>query len=200
MGVEGLRSLNQKFMETCLPTETTDVALADAITASKTLLDSALYKVLEPEFQNQLTTCTDWLQSLKSKTPPSGFTTSNEFLTLVWTKLPLFFSVEKPKGSATDSPVVRVKGVPALQLAWAGMKDKTVDKLQIAEIDAVYVFKPWMAGDVQKLITKKRQAVVAASLKSKPAKQAETSKVAKSKLSADDKALLAAKKVLLKKK
>eukprot|EP00971_Amphidinium_carterae_P350655 6491674-Amphidinium_carterae.1 len=201
MGEEGLKSLRDQFVVKCLPTETTSVTIADAVKEAKKLKECDLFKVLEQEFQNRLTTCAEWLDCLQTKTPPSSFRHSNAFLTEVWARLPLFFEavVKKPDGASGPS-AVPLKGIVAITQAWEKMKDKPNDQVQVSDLDAVYVFKPWMPAETQKAITKKRQAVVSTALKSKPARKPEVEKVSKCKLSADDKALLAARKVLAKKK
>eukprot|EP00971_Amphidinium_carterae_P332900 6467293-Amphidinium_carterae.1 len=199
MGEVGLENLTTKFLKECVPSDTVQVELADAVKAAKKLVDSDLYKVLEQEFQNRLNTCVEWLNNLSSQTPPSSFKESNAFLTTVWARLPLFFkAVEKSATGAESSNATTLRGKDAITASWEKLKDLTTDKITVSELDAVYVFKPWMSGEVQKAITKKRQAVVAAALKTKPSKPTAGAKC-KSKLSADDKALQAARKLLAKK-
>eukprot|EP00971_Amphidinium_carterae_P346982 6488764-Amphidinium_carterae.1 len=199
MGEVGLEHLNAKFLSTCVPSDTVNVELAHAVTEARKLQSTDLFKVLEQEYQNRLNTCVEWLQNLVSQTPPSSFKESNPFLTTVWSRLPLFFkAVGKSATASESSKAAPVRGIRAITQAWEKLKDLPADQIQVTELDALYVFKPWMGSEVQKAITKKRQTVVLSAVKTKPAKQSGGEK-GKTKLSADDKALQAARKLLAKK-
>eukprot|EP00971_Amphidinium_carterae_P123747 2450856-Amphidinium_carterae.2 len=202
MGEEGLKHLNATFREKCLPSTEKRLEVKAALAEAKKLQASDLFKVLMHEYQNRLSTCVDWLDCLVKNTPPSSFKESNAFLTEVWSRLPFFFQcVQKTDAAGSASKPVSTAGVPAIIQAWDGLKDQSVDDITVSELDAVYVFKPWLSSDVQKAITKKRQTVVASALRTKPvAKKAEPAKGSKTKQSSDEKALNAARAMLAKKK
>eukprot|EP00971_Amphidinium_carterae_P044802 881068-Amphidinium_carterae.2 len=198
----GVKRLQTLVLEKCIPTAGVPIELETACTELQKIVSSNLFNVLQKGPQNVINTVMEWVSALKKNEKPAAMWKAGEFLTEVWSRLPMFFSTTSHvKGEDDKEELVRTYGVPALAMAWASVQKKEAKDIEVHQIELLAAFASWLSPAVATEVAKKKTAVLKAKL-SKGAKSAttETKGTKPKKQTADERALEMAKKFVKKRK
>eukprot|EP00971_Amphidinium_carterae_P352810 6492738-Amphidinium_carterae.2 len=152
----GLRKLQARLEELCLPKRGKTIALESAVAELQKIKSGKLYSVLTKASQGQINSFEQWLTSLKKVQQPTVLNKPAEWLAKVWALLPNYFVVKFKESVDGTEKELLLRGVPALKRSWNELKELEDEEIEMASMDALCCYLPWLDTTDAKAISQKR--------------------------------------------
>eukprot|EP00971_Amphidinium_carterae_P015808 312256-Amphidinium_carterae.3 len=195
----GLKRLQDKLEEVCLPKKGKAITIAAAAAELEKLKSGKLFSVLTKSAQGQILTFEQWLHSLKKCQQPTVLSKPAEWLAKVWVLLPNFYTFKyKDSSNGTEKEYI-ARGVPAIKKCWQQLESEDDEKIEVGVLDTLCCYIPWLDASDAMLISAKRVQLMKERLPKTAAKAAAKQKGKQVKETSEKKAKDAAMAFLKKK-